>query len=294
MGADGRARVLGGMVLVSFLLAGRAAWADLTQAQAAYTRGVQQERARNYQAAIREFQDSLAADPRYVYANKEMGNCDYYQGDKAGALENYDKYLAVVPSDSRVKALADYLRGQVGGPSNPAPAGAGAKANDLYVNPLGFLFGIANLGYERSLGHDQTWKVQGEYLHSGTSTDGFTAMGAGAGWRFYFDPRHPMTGWFLGPEVDVLDLTFNYQVTTTVYQYGYAVGTQTSNQSTSGLFYGVSAEVGYQWLLGDSFLITPGATVGYFAGSLNLGSGAPTLGFGGISAGGELNLGYLF
>ncbi len=110
-GAGGRARawILAGVAL----LAARPVWADLAGAQAEYRFGLEQERARNYRLAVEYFGKSLAADARYVYADKEMGTCYYYLGDKAEALFHYDRYLAVVPSDKPVSSMAEYLRGQV-------------------------------------------------------------------------------------------------------------------------------------------------------------------------------------
>ncbi len=100
------------LALASILFLATPLRADLTGAQEAYRRGMQFEKAKDYHAAISEYEGALLAEPRYVYAYKQIGTCKYYLGDKAGALEAYDQYLAKMPNDAAIKNFADKLRTQ--------------------------------------------------------------------------------------------------------------------------------------------------------------------------------------
>ncbi len=94
--------------------------ADVNAAKAFYIEGSALEKAKQYQAAIAKYEEALQAEPRYAYANKQIGNCKYFLGDSAGALQAYDAYLAAVPSDTRTKAFADSLRAKMGGATSTA------------------------------------------------------------------------------------------------------------------------------------------------------------------------------
>jgi hypothetical protein len=99
--------------VLGLLLSAAVLRADLAGAQAGYKKGLELMKAKQYQAAITAFEASLAAEPRYVYSWKYIGTCRYYLGDKPGAVEAYDKYLAVIKNDPQTQAFADKLRGQL-------------------------------------------------------------------------------------------------------------------------------------------------------------------------------------
>lgn len=101
------------LVCLALLLPG-VVRADVAAAKAAYMRGMAQQKAKQYQAAIYEYEASLQAEPRYAYSYKQMGTCYYYMGDKVKAVESYDKYLVAVPNDAPIRKFADSIRGQAG------------------------------------------------------------------------------------------------------------------------------------------------------------------------------------
>jgi hypothetical protein len=109
-------------------LAPLALQADVAAARAAFGRGQALEKAKNYPAAIQEYRAALAAEPRFAWAYKQLGNCYYYSGDKAQALRNYDAYLRVVKNDPNTQAFADRLRTQVPGGEAPEAAAATVAA----------------------------------------------------------------------------------------------------------------------------------------------------------------------
>lgn len=89
--------------------------ADVAGAKAAFYRGLGLERAKSYPEAIKAYQSALVAEPRYAWADRQMGNCFYYLGDKAEALRHYDAYLALVGNDVKTRAFADRLRAELDG-----------------------------------------------------------------------------------------------------------------------------------------------------------------------------------
>lgn len=104
------------LLTLIFLLAPQGAFAFLEGAEAAFRRGQQYERLKNYSAAIVEYQSALSFYPNYFYAHRQIGNCYAFQQQPAKALEAYDKYLSANPMDSQVRAYADRLRGGLGFP----------------------------------------------------------------------------------------------------------------------------------------------------------------------------------
>jgi tetratricopeptide (TPR) repeat protein len=71
-------------MVLGLLLSAAALRADLAGAQAAYKKGLDLVKAKQYQEAISAFEASLAAEPRYAYSWKYIGTCRYYLGDKPG------------------------------------------------------------------------------------------------------------------------------------------------------------------------------------------------------------------
>ena len=139
--------------------------ASLDGAKAAYVRGAAKEKAKDYAGAVVEYRAALAEYPAYVYADKGIANCLYYQGDSAGALVEYDKYLKAIPSDVATKGFADRLRSQFGTTAPvvvapvvvaapPAPAQAPLKLNDRPFNDTMYIG--AGFGFMLDDGAD--WK----------------------------------------------------------------------------------------------------------------------------------------
>ena len=75
-----------------------------------FLRGVALERSKNYSEAVSSFKTLLVAQPGYLWAEKELGNCYYYLGDYPSAVDHYNSYLMLNPSDVTAKSFADRLR----------------------------------------------------------------------------------------------------------------------------------------------------------------------------------------
>lgn len=120
-----------------------------------------------------------------------------------------------------------------------AQKGDGGKQNVVKVNPLGILFGVASVGYERVL--DAKSSVQFNAYFGGLSVAGnkYTNLGAGVDYRRYFgSSSEAPKGFYVSPGVGVLN-------------------TKVKVGSSNGTATGVSlkAVAGNQWVFGSGFVI---------------------------------------
>jgi hypothetical protein len=156
-----------------------------------------------------------------------------------------------------------------------------AVSGDVFINPLGLLFGVLNAGYEGKLANNQSWTAQGLFSGRGIGDWSYTMMGVGGSWRFYFDEDKPMQTLFVGPMAEIVNFSFGYKILDKHY-------------NSSSTMLGVGAEGGYQWIFDNGFVITPMLQLVYLAGTVNLESGAPAVPFGGVGLGLGLSVGYAF
>ncbi len=236
-----------------FLALVTVARAGVPEAKAAYTRGLALEKSKQYAQAIQEYEAALAAEPRYVYANKQLGNCYYFQGDKAAALKQYDTYLAAVPGDLAVKGVADGLRAAGGASANSAKVGETASAEDhkknnaLYTNIAFLGLGIYNLGYSRAFGDHNSLRVEGVIWGQNIGTIKTSLTGLGVGWHF---TTKRLAGWYIGPKLNYYALTATDSlVSSTLTPY---------TVEAKGSVMAIGGEFGYQWLWDSGFLINFG------------------------------------
>jgi hypothetical protein len=148
----------------------------------------------------------------------------------------------------------------------------------ISFNPVGLIFGIANVEYERNIDDASTWALRGLYWGHETGGWSWSAFGAGGRYRGYFYPKPKApAGGFWGAGVDLLSMSADY----TLWDV---------TESASAFFFGPTGEIGYKWLFGGGFALGISGEVGYYIGSLEiLGSEIPASGFG---VGASVNLGY--
>jgi tetratricopeptide (TPR) repeat protein len=96
-------------LLALLLLAPLRLRASLSDAKAAYLKGLKFEIAKDYDSAIAAYDDCLDAYPTYVFAHRELANCDYYLGRLNDAAKECAIYLTVHPEDEQVQAFAKRL-----------------------------------------------------------------------------------------------------------------------------------------------------------------------------------------
>jgi len=104
-------------VLLLILTPGLCRADDLELALSHYRKGVSLESTRNYVQAIQEFQESLSLAPYYFWANRELGNCFYYLGDKDHSINAYKRYLEEDPDDRSLNSFLTNYEGKGEGKS---------------------------------------------------------------------------------------------------------------------------------------------------------------------------------
>jgi hypothetical protein len=258
-----RKGILTGMIVFGLsLFVASGLHASVEGAKAAFMRGQASEKAKNYKEAINEYQTALKEYPTYIYANKQLGNCYYYLGDKAKALKNYDIYLSYKKDDATTKAFADRLRQSVGGGDSQASEsgssdGKIAMTPSIYISP--------SLSYLTNDGSDMT---------GGTSAPGITVS------SFVFD----------------FDLACGYQMPNGFFAAGgyeylaraSTIGISIGGVSSSGAVIDVITESvffvepGYRFSLSRKIGLLGGLKLGYASESLTYGGS----GYGGTGSGG--------
>lgn len=100
--------------------------ADSVVVEKEYQDGVELEKAKGYVAASKKFNAALLLDPAHGPSLRELGNCQYFLGDKPAALKTYQKYLDSDPkADPRIRALAEKMKKEAESP--PRTEGEGDK-----------------------------------------------------------------------------------------------------------------------------------------------------------------------
>jgi hypothetical protein len=163
-----------------------------------------------------------------------------------------------------------------------AAAKSRARQHAITVNPLGLAFGLGNLTYEQAINKQNSWLAGASFANWGIAGNSISVIGALASYRWWFENDKPISGWFLGPELQVVNVNWNYSVLNKDY-------------TANGLMFGGGGQGGYQWVFNSGFTLNLGLSMGYLAGSVSSNvAGAPTLGFGGTYVSGNLGLGVAF
>ena len=96
----------------------------------AYETALAQYDAGNHDAAMQGCAAVVRADPNHWQAWQLLGNSRYARGDKRGALEAYDRSLALHPDNPGIRAFAESLRAEAGAAAT-APSSAIARGGGL-------------------------------------------------------------------------------------------------------------------------------------------------------------------
>lgn len=67
---------------------------------------------KDYNTAMQDYQAAINANPNSAAAYQGLGTCYYYMGQKDQAINAYEKAVALDPSDTRLQAFIQKLKGQ--------------------------------------------------------------------------------------------------------------------------------------------------------------------------------------
>jgi tetratricopeptide (TPR) repeat protein len=155
------------LILIACLSLAQAAHASLEDAAAAYRRGAALERAGDNSDAVVEYQASLAHDPAYFYAWRQIGNCYARLRLYSAALEAYQHYLDAKPDDAAVRAYAQRLRQAQ---HVPAPAAsefyAGLALHPVLLSVADFAAMVPDGSTKPSGGLGLACGIEGGWRHS--------------------------------------------------------------------------------------------------------------------------------
>lgn len=171
----------------------------------------------------------------------------------------------------------------------PMGAFVAAPDNQVFLNVAGFLYGMPTIGYEHALGKDNSWTGQVGYRSWGGTGFSLNYLGVLGSYRWYLGDHAKMQGFYAGPLGTVQMVNASYDATTIS---GFTVTTK--KESTSSFIFGVGGEGGYQWILPMGLTFSGGLNAGYYFGTINLVSGAPSFSVGGFGAGLNGTIGYAF
>lgn len=174
------------------------------------------------------------------------------------------------------------------------PLGSFVDAPDsqIFANIVGFIYGLPTIGYEQALTDDNSWTGQVGFRSQGSTGWSINYLGVVGSYRWWVGEHAKMQGVYVGPFGTVQMVNVNYDVTTVSGTFPFT--TSTKKESATSFIFGAGAEGGYQWILPASFTFSAGLNAGYYFGSLSLGSGAPSIPFGGFGAGLNGTVGYAF
>ena len=163
--------------------------------------------------------------------------------------------------------------------ANAQKRGEAGFKNVVKVNPLGLLFGLANVSYEYVLSEKSS--VQGNIQFGGRSSGNIKTTFAGAGVDYKFYLSHTKTapkGFYASPGVGFYALT---------------VKDGTSKYTGSGLL--IKGVVGNQWVWESGFSLDLFGGINYLAGNKVSGTGGVTYDtFSGTLPALGVSLGYAF
>jgi len=130
----------------------------------------------------------------------------------------------------------------------------GTSPNVVKINPLGLIFGSANLAYERALNEKSSFVIAPQF--GGFKLGGFkySSFGAGAQYRFYFsDSKTAPEGFYAGPGI-------GFTSGKVKIEDFMGSGDEDETKFTS---FGGNVMIGNQWIFNSGFVIDLGGGISY-------------------------------
>lgn len=158
------------------------------------------------------------------------------------------------------------------------------------VNPVGLVYGIANVGYEWVITPDFAGVGNLLYTSAKFGDWQWSAFGIGGGIKKYAKPTAPEGFWY-GGQGGVLIFSAKYKYTTVEWEdlrYTYREETEEG----SSTFFALAGLGGYKWIFGEGFVIEPQGGLALIMGRLELlGENIPISTIGACFG---VNIGYAF
>ena len=132
-----------------------------------------------------------------------------------------------------------------------ANAQEGNGQNVIKVNPLGLLFGSANVGYERALNEKSSFMIAPQFGGFKFGGVKYSSFGAGAQYRFYFSKtKTAPEGFYAAPALSFVSGKVKWD-------------SFDSKEETKFSSFGGGAMVGNQWIFNSGFVIDLGGGIMY-------------------------------
>jgi hypothetical protein len=154
---------------------------------------------------------------------------------------------------------------------------AQTKSNMLSTNPLGMIFGIFNLEYQKGIGEKDAIGISGMYWKP-PAID-LSIIGASISYNIYF--KSTFHGFFIKPSISIGFASWKY---TTLDMNTFMPTTA----DKTAMDFGLGAIAGYRWLWDSGFSIGLGGGMTYTFGSFE------GIDFGGVSPALLFDLGWAF
>jgi hypothetical protein len=253
--------------------------------------------------AIKYLDAAIQLDPKHWQSQQARGFCLYRQGKKQEALDACEKSLAIHKDNPSLKQFAETLKAELATspvlvPLPPSPAAPAKKKysgpkeikQDIYINPAGLIFGLAGVGYERAVGENKSFTVEGSFASHSLTGQNISMLGLGGSLRFW-NGEEKLKGLFFGPDVSILSIHWSFDMSEfdmNTYQI------VTTEETQSALFFSVGGLGGYQWIFSNHVMLNLGLTLNYMIGGFESKPGWPDFKYSGIAPGGMLDVGYAF
>jgi hypothetical protein len=207
----------------------------------------------------------------------------YKAGDYSLAYKFFKSAYAAKPSKLLGQYLvAAYKKSKSSG-DNLLQANGLAKAygdwstrqNIIRWDPAYFMLGFITLHYERMLspvfsaGLHAGMSFSGA-TYGGTSSNGTSASGSGVmfggAFNWYPESKSP-NGWFMGPELDIYNMSQKYTTSMPDYSY-YSTGTTTISDTATESLVTAGVHGGYRWIFGNGFSMDTSLGLVMFTGKI--------------------------
>jgi len=130
-----------------------------------------------------------------------------------------------------------------------------SKTTVIKINPLGLLFGSANIAYEKAINAKSSFLIAPQYGGFKLGGVKYSSFGGGAQYRFYLsDSKSAPAGFWAGPGVSF---------SSGKVKYGQDYDNDGKEDESKFTAFGGNAMIGNQWIFKSGFVIDLGGGISY-------------------------------